>query len=92
MCKRRHQVSNDHATDVIINCVKDDQSVALYLCIPETKIESVAHWLSVFYIVIFDFDKLWYDSLNSPVKNIYIYSIFGRTVILTPRWVCKICK
>ncbi len=37
----------------------------IYLCMPETKRERVAHWLSVFYIVIFDFDKLWYDSLNS---------------------------
>ena len=43
---------------------------------------------SVFNIVIFDFDKLWYGSLNLNFPCKKIYSIFGRTVILTPRWVC----
>ena len=49
----------------ILNIWKDSQIADLYFCVPETKRERVAHWLSVFNIVIFYFDKLWYDSLNS---------------------------
>jgi hypothetical protein len=38
----------------------DSQIAAIiFMCMSETKRERVAHWLSVFNIVIFYFDKLW---------------------------------
>ena len=63
--------------------ILDSQITALYMCAWNKK-RKVAHWLSVFNIVIFYFDKLWYDSLNSPVKNI---EYFWKDCV-SYQWVC----
>jgi hypothetical protein len=89
-----------NVNDIIINCILDvvkwrQKSIKstlkgpprlpyIYSCIAWNKKRKVAHWLSVFNIVIFYFDKLWYDSLNSPIKNI---EYFWKDCV-SYQWVC----
>jgi|FrelakmetLWP11LW_1041352.scaffolds.fasta_scaffold301293_1 hypothetical protein len=50
--------------------------------------EIVDHCLSVFNIVIFDFDKIWFDSLNYPCKK-YIVFLEGLWFLPPDESVCK---
>ena len=51
--------------------------------------EIVDHCLSVFNIVIFDFDKIWFDSLNFPCKK-YIVFLEGLWFLPPDESVCKV--